>query len=166
VEPQVESQPSPLMERIVRVLTPPESREYVLGDLRERFVSPACYLRDAMSALSSAIGTRLRRTAHPVGILIAAAFYWFGVFYGNLQSHWIVAAIPTVAAIFAGVTRDVYRVLPGKQPLSAILDVAVFAGSALLSQAIVALVAPEYLLKLPALVVGLPIGCVLVFILR
>jgi hypothetical protein len=166
VEPKVESQPSPLMERLVRVLTPPEGREYVLGDLRERYVSPLRYLRDAVSALSSAIGTRLRRTTHPVGILIGAAFYWFGVFYGNLQSHWIVAAIPTVAAIFAGVVRDVYRALPGRQPLSAILDAAVFAGSALLSQAVVALVAPDYLLKLPALVVGLPIGCVLIFLLR
>ncbi len=166
MEPQVESQPSPLMERLVRVLTPPESREYVLGDLRERYISPLRYLRDAVSALSSAIGTRLRRTTHPIGIIVSAGFYWFGVFYGNMQSHWIVAAIPAAAAIFAGVVRDVYRVLPGRQPLSAVLDVAVFVGSALLSQAIVALVAPEYLLKLPALVLGLPIGSVLVFLLR
>jgi hypothetical protein len=166
VEPQVESQPSPLIERLVRVLTPPEAREYVLGDLRERYVSPLRYLRDAVSVLSSAIGTRLRRTTHLLGIVVGVAFYWFGVFYGNMQSHWIVAAIPTVAAVFAGVIRDTYRVLPGKQPVSALLDVAVFVGSALLSQAVVALVAPDYLLNLPALTVGLPIGAVLVFLVR
>jgi hypothetical protein len=138
----------------------------VLGDLRERYVSPSRYLRDAMSASSSAIATRLRRTTHPVGIAIMAAFYWFGVFYGGMQSHWIVAVIPTAAAILAGLTRDVYRVLPGKQPLSAIVDVAVFVGSALSSQAIVALVAPAWLLNVPALTLGLPIGAVLVFLLR
>jgi hypothetical protein len=162
----MESQPSPLMERLVRALAPPESREYVLGDLRERYVSPLRYLRDALSALSSAIGTRLRRTTHPVGLVLGAAFVWFGVFYGNMQSHWIVAAIPTAVVIFAGVVRDVYRALPGKQPVSALLDIALFAGSALLSQAVVALVAPAWLLKLPALVVGLPIGCVLIFLMR
>ena len=47
MERKVETQPTEMMERVVRVLTPPESREYVLGDLRERYVpaSAICWTR-------------------------------------------------------------------------------------------------------------------------
>jgi hypothetical protein len=44
----MEAGPPKVIEAVVRTLVPPASREHVLGDLRERYVSPGRYVIDAL----------------------------------------------------------------------------------------------------------------------
>ena len=48
---RMETRPPALMTRLVRALIPPASREHVLGDLNERYVSPRQYVFEALRAL-------------------------------------------------------------------------------------------------------------------
>ncbi len=166
MEQQMEARPPEILTRFVRVLVPPANREHVLGDLAEQYKSPRKYLIEALVTLPFLIGTQLRRTQHPAAIAFEIFFFWFGVFYGSSQSTWAVAAIPTATALIAMIMRDVYRGLMPVQPRQAIVDALTFAGATLLSQAVVAVLAPDLLLSRMALYVGFPIGCVLVFVTR
>ena len=51
MEQQKQSRPPELMEKIVRLLAPPASREHVMGDLSERYRSPGQYLTEALRSL-------------------------------------------------------------------------------------------------------------------
>ena len=62
--------PSPLAERIVGALLPAEAREHVLGDLAERYQSPAQYAADAALTLPYVVFSHLRRTVDPIRIAI------------------------------------------------------------------------------------------------
>jgi hypothetical protein len=166
MEQQMEARPPEILTRFVRVLVPPANREHVLGDLAEQYKSPRQYLIDALITLPFLIGTQLRRTQHPAAIAFEIFFFWFGVFYGSSQSTWAVAAIPTATALIAMILRDVYRGLTPVQPRQAVIDTLTFAGATLLSQAVVAVLAPDLLLSPGALYVGFPMGCVLVFVTR
>lgn len=61
------------LERWVRRLTPPASREEVLGDLAERCRTGRQYLAEALRTLPFVIGSRIRRTTHPLGVLVVGA---------------------------------------------------------------------------------------------
>src|SRR5262245_36072085 len=108
---QMETRPPALAERVVRALVPPASREHVLGDLDERYESPRQYVRDALATLPFVIGSRIRRTTHPIGFLFTVAFLWFAVFYGSFHKSWVIALIPSIAGALSFVFRDVYRTL-------------------------------------------------------
>ena len=61
-EPTMEARPPAFVDAIVRALIPPACREAVMGDLWERYTSPAGYLGDALRALPFLIVSRIRRT--------------------------------------------------------------------------------------------------------
>jgi hypothetical protein len=61
------------METWVRRLTPPAHREEVMGDLAERCHTPQEYWREAVRTLPFVIASRIRRTTHPLVVLISVA---------------------------------------------------------------------------------------------
>jgi hypothetical protein len=161
------SRPPAVMECIVRLLVPPASREHVMGDLAERHVAPRRhYLADALHTVPFVIASCVRRTCNLPYMGILAILVWFGVFYGSLQSSWWVAAIPTFLTIAALVLRDAYRTLTPKWPREAAVDVATVAAVVLIFEASTALVAPHLQLSRRALLVGFPIGCIMLFFVR
>lgn len=62
--------PPEWLERLLSLLTPPACREYVLGDLHERFRSFWQYVLDALRAIPMVVLGRARRTADPVMLLM------------------------------------------------------------------------------------------------
>src|SRR5262245_7711417 len=163
---QMETRPTPLAEAIVRTLVPPASREHVLGDLQERFTSTRQYVLDACAALPFIIGSRIRRTTHPLGFLFTTAFLWFAVFYGPFHKSWLTALIPSVAGALAFVFRDAYRTLKPRHIREAAFDAGTFALTVVLSQALVALIAPDLVLPKSSLLMGLPLGTLVLFLVR
>jgi len=158
---------SSLTERWVRRLTPPACREEVLGDLAERCVSPREYLHDAMRTLPFVIASRLRRTSHPLQALFIGSFLWWITFYGSLQAHWLTATIPTALILVVLALRDAWRVQTlERQARTVAVDMAAAAAAVLLSQAVLWLVAPTLVLTRPTLLVGLPLGLILLYFLR
>ena len=68
----MQQDPSKFAERIVALFIPSACREEVLGDLHERYLSPARYLWDAAQTVPQIIFSRIRRTASPQMILVQA----------------------------------------------------------------------------------------------
>lgn len=68
----MESGPSKVVETLVYWLLPAACREEVLGDMRERNQSSAHYLVEAVHIIPCVVYSRIRRTADPVLILMAA----------------------------------------------------------------------------------------------
>ena len=163
---KMETRPPALAEAVVRALVPPASREHVLGDLQERFTSTRQYVLDAFAALPFIVASRIRRTTHPLGFLFTVAFLWFAVFYGSFQKSWLTALIPSLAGALALVFRDAYRTLKPRYVREAAFDTAAFALTVAVSQAVLALVASHLVLPVPALTVGLPLGSLVMFLLR
>jgi hypothetical protein len=111
--------PPKFLERVVNLAVPRASREHVLGDLHERYVSPLGYLKDAASAVPGAILGRIRRIT-PVPYLVLefvliyasiliAAFWTRGmgpVWGGGDFSKSALAAVYLLMVVTA---RDVYR---------------------------------------------------------
>lgn len=163
---QTHSRPPAVLEGMVRLFIPPASREHVMGDLAERYLSPRHYLADALRAVPFVIASCVRRTCNVPHMGILAILLWFGVFYGRLQASWWVAAIPTFLTIAALVLRDAYRTLTPEWPREAAIDVGAAAASVLIFEAATALLAPHLLLSRRALLVGFPIGFILLFFVR
>jgi hypothetical protein len=61
---QEHSRPPELMEKIVRLLVPPATREHVMGDLSERYRSPRQYLTEVLRSLPFIIVSQIRRTSN------------------------------------------------------------------------------------------------------
>lgn len=162
---RMETRAPKMIEKLVRVLTPPADREHVLGDLSERYVSPRQYLFDALRTLPYLIGSRARRTTHPLGLVLIGLFLWFATFYGNRQASWLGATIPTVITLALLTLRDVYRRASLKWAV-ALLDTVVAAAGVLLSQAILAVAAPELGLDRFTLTGGFPLGFIILFFIR
>lgn len=159
----METHPPEMIAKFVRALVPPACREHVLGDLQERYVSPRGYLADALRTIPFIIASRLRRTSHPLGLLFIAGFLWFAVFWGNQQASAFAALIPTVITLAALALRDVYRGVTPKWPRAAALDVGIAAAAVLSCQAILAIAAPSLLLTRDTLMIGFPLGFLLLF---
>jgi len=162
----METRPPEIVASLVRVLVPPASREHVLGDLQERYRSPPQYLADALKALPFIIASRLRRTTHPLGLLLAGAFFYWAVFWGNRQESWVAALIPTLTTLVLLAVRDVYRALAPRWARVIAIDIAVAASGVLLSQLILAATAPGLVLTPMTLGVGFPLGFVVLFFVR
>ena len=143
---KMEAGPPEVAERVVRWLLPPASREHVLGDLHERYESPRRFVLEGLKTLPFVIASRLRRTVNPGLSAFLALYFWFGVFWGPQQTHWLVAAIPALASVAALALRDVYRVPTALTPYrSAAGDVIVAALAVLATQGLCALFAPTWL---------------------
>ncbi|HMN45652.1 MAG TPA: hypothetical protein PKE27_13790 [Povalibacter sp.] len=162
----MEARPPEVIERVVRLLTPPVCREHVLGDLSERYVSPARYVMDVLGTLPFVIGSRLRRTLNPALAAFLAFYFWFGVFWGPNQAHWGVAVVPALVALAALTARDIYRSPAPNCWLAAAGDVAVAAVAVLLSQAALALAAPAWRVSMEAMTIGFPLGFAILYFLR
>jgi hypothetical protein len=164
METRLETRPPGLarrrLEAIVRLLTPPASREHLLGDLSERYVSPSQYLGDALRALPYVVYSRIRRTTNPGAIVFQVAFLWFGAFGGPASG--LSALPPAIAAGVALVLRDAYRLRSLSVWRDSAIDSAAAFAAGALSQAGLALVRPELLLPLPFMgtaVVGFIVLC-------
>jgi len=162
----METRSPEMIERLVRVLVPPASREHVLGDLQERYVSPRQYLADALKALPFIIASRVRRTTHPVGLLLAGSFLYWAVFWGNRQESWVAALIPTLLTLIALGLRDVYRDVTPSWLRAVVVDMTIATSAVLLSQAVLSATYPALLLNQVTLQVGFPFGFVILFFVR
>lgn len=160
------ARPPENLARLVRALVPPASREHVLGDLQERYRSPRGYLADALQALPFVIASRLRRTTHPLGVLFVGAFLWWAVFWGNRQDTVLAALLPALITLAALALRDVYRDTTPSWPRAAALDVAIAATCVLLLEGMLWLLAPSLLLTRDTLLIGFPLGFLILFGLR
>jgi hypothetical protein len=162
----METRPPEMIARIVRALVPPASREHVLGDLQERFVSPRRYLVEALQTLPFVVASRVRRTTHPLGLLLAGAFLWFAAFWGNRQESWLAAVIPSLITLTTLALRDAYREAAPPRPREIAFDMALAAAGVLLSQLILSMTIPALLLTRDTLLVGFPLGYVILFFMR
>jgi len=162
----MEKRPPERIAKLVNMLLPPASREHVLGDLNERYGSPQQYLLDALRALPFVVASRLRRTTHPLGLILAGLFLWWAVFWGNRQQSWLAALIPTLITLTALALRDVYRDATPKWSRAVAIDIAIAAAGVLLSQAVLLLIDPTLLLTRDTLLVGFPLGFVILFAVR
>jgi hypothetical protein len=109
--------PSRMTETIVGFFIPPASREEVLGDLHERFASPAQYVVEVVHTVPCVIVSRIRRTADPQIVLIQA-FALYLSFLGAawlldgtlLRSEWglIQLAIPAAMGVVGVIVEDAY----------------------------------------------------------
>jgi hypothetical protein len=117
-------------------LVPTVHREHVLGDLLERYESPARYLREALRTLPYLFLSRLRRTTHPLGLFIVGGFLVAGrVSTATAQESGLVALIPTLLTLVTLMLRDIYRAPKVCWPRAALTDVAIAAVLVLLLQA-------------------------------
>jgi hypothetical protein len=160
METRLETRPPERLEAIVRLLTPPASREHLLGDLSERYVSPAQYLTEALRALPYVVYSRIRRTTNAGAIVFQVAFLWFGAFGGPVSG--LAALLPAITAGLALVLRDAYRLRSLSVWRDSAIDSAVAFAAAAASQVVLALVRPELRLPLPFMgtaVVGFIVLC-------
>lgn len=109
--------PSTATEFILGILIPPACREEVLGDLHERFQSPAQYAWDAIHTIPFVILSRVRRTSDPQVVLMQA----FGLYLSFLGAAWFLGgdllrgewgllslAIPAGAMVIGLMLEDAY----------------------------------------------------------
>jgi hypothetical protein len=119
----MENGPSKAAEAIVAILVPPACREEVVGDLYERYRSPAQYAVDALIAVPLVILSRIRRTSDPQVVLMQAfALYlsflcaaWFKD-AALLRSQWglLRLAIPAGITLIVMMLEDAYA-RPGRR---------------------------------------------------
>jgi hypothetical protein len=138
------SAPSKSAEALVAILTPPACREEVLGDLYERYRSPAQYGFEALITIPLVILSRIRRTADPQVVLMQALALYLA-FLGAawfrdarlLSQEWgmLRLALPPAITLFALVVNDAYA-KPGPRSFgSLMLGPAIGLGLAFLSKA-------------------------------
>ncbi|HLW75508.1 MAG TPA: hypothetical protein VKS01_00965 [Bryobacteraceae bacterium] len=115
--------PPRILERIVGLLTPPASREVVLGDVYQRYRSPLHYISDAWYAVPCVVYSCIRRTAD-AGVLLMDAMLVYASF---LAAAWqldrqllygkyglVKLAVPSLLAVIALMLSDAYAT-PGKR---------------------------------------------------
>jgi len=111
--PKVRRGPPRWLDGIVAALTPPLSRESILGDLAERYRSPRWYALDALAVLPFVIVSQGRRATYlPMfGLQAFALFACLGGFDAqtSVPPMWARAAIPTSLALVTLLLRDAYR---------------------------------------------------------
>jgi hypothetical protein len=139
------SGPSKFAETILAVLIPPACREEVVGDLHERYRSPAQYAIEALSTVPLVILSRIRRITDPQ-VLVMQAFAAYLSFLGAAElrdralliDQWglLRLAIPAIMIVLGLVLEDAYA-KPGKRsPLQLTRGPIVGLAFALASQAI------------------------------
>jgi hypothetical protein len=166
MDQQVSPAPPHAVERLLRLLVPPASREDVMGDLHERYVSRSQYLADALRTVPFVLASRIRRACNLPLMAFLALYLQFVVFQGNTQQPVFTATLPTVLAVLALVLRDAYRTLTPTWPRQAAVDVFAVAVTVLVGEAVLAWSAPQFLLSRSELLVVFPIGCAQLFYVR
>jgi hypothetical protein len=138
------SGPSRSAEAIVAVLIPPACREEVLGDLHERYRSPAQYGFEALITIPFVIVSRIRRTADPQIVLMQAlalylAFLGAAWFRDSnlLTQQWgmMRLALPPALVLLTLVLNDAYAKPGIRSPGSVLAGPVIGLALAFLSQA-------------------------------
>ena len=113
------SGPSKLAEALAAILTPPDCREEVLGDLHERYRSSTGYWLDVLSTLPLVILSRIRRTTDAQAMVMQAAAVYTSflvpawLFQPSLaREAWglVFLTIPVAAALLGIALDDVYSI--------------------------------------------------------
>lgn len=143
-ERKMEAGPPALADAFVRALIPPACREAVIGDLWERYTSPAAFIADAFRVLPFLISSRIRRTTNAP--MVALAFLMLFASFGGSPGLWLNAVIPALAVLTAFLLRDAYQDLSLSPTRRAIGDGVAAAVCAMATQAVLAVVRPELLL--------------------
>jgi hypothetical protein len=164
-KPPAEAGPPVLIESVVRLLLPPATREHVLGDLAERYSTPSGYAGEALRTLPFVIVSQIRRTSQfPLWPLIGLVL--FGGFASGRNTYWVYGVIPTIVAMIGFMLRDAYKIRDPQHPWrQGFADVSVAAAFVAASQALLALVRPDWVLGAPG-VLGGTIALGLLFLLR
>jgi hypothetical protein len=167
--------PSWFAECLVRLLLPPVYREQVLGDLRERYESPAQYFLDAASAIPCVVWSRIRRTTDPAVLLMEALVLYLSFFatawYTGPESFFTAdngmarLALPTAVSLAAFVLVDAYANPKHSWPLKPVLQAALAMVLAFLSQASL-LQDPELSVPFQVMVVGGAMSLLLISAIR
>ena len=144
--PGMTSRPPAAMESVVGFFVPPLAREYVIGDLAERYTSPGQYWLDALRTVPAVVISQIRRTS----FFLLWPMIGFGLtiaFGRGAEDWWPAAVIPAVITLLAFMVRDAYRVPDLKRPRrKGLVDVVIVAVTVLASQAGVALWHSEWLI--------------------
>jgi hypothetical protein len=159
------------LERTVRWLVPPASREHVLGDLSERYRSVGQYLGDALDALPGLIASEVQRSAELPRFALAAFGFGFIAILNISPARWLTAIPPVLLALAILVLRDVYRSRAASSCLAAVLrqgalDVLLVTFAVVISQAVAAVWARDWLLPSGALLSGVALFAVLLLLLK
>jgi len=135
---------------IVALLTPPARREEVLGDLYERYKSPAQYAADAAFTVPLVVASQIRRTSDPGVVLLEALALYFCFFAGDghngaagfLQQPQLLRILVEVFSGLLGLRlADAYTTSRSPRQLS--LRAATGVGLACLSQIMLSTARPE-----------------------
>ena len=116
-QPSLNRRPPAFVDALVRRLIPPASREHVLGDLWERYRSPAHFLSDAVRALPFVVSSQIRRAVDPMLLALQAAMVFGGlggfrpVSAAGDAPGWTLALVPALAAAVVLALCDAYRTL-------------------------------------------------------
>ncbi len=167
--------PSRLAERLVWLLLPPAYREPVLGDLRERYVSPAQYLLEAASVIPCVVMSGIRRTTDPGVFLLEALVLYLSFFttawytrpasFFFAENGLVRLAVPTAVTLLAFVLVDAYANPEKRFPLKPALQAALAMGFAFLSQASL-VKSPELAVPFEVLLVGGAMSLLLISAIR
>lgn len=120
------AEPPKAAEAIVALFVPPACREEVLGDLHERFVSPAHYCWEALHTVPLVIHSRIRRTADPQLLLLHAFALYLSYFTAAwlsdraaLEERWglLRLALPGAVTLLGLVLEDAYAKPGHRSPL-------------------------------------------------
>jgi len=138
------------IETIVAVFTPPARREEVLGDLHERYKSPAQYLAGAALTVPLVVASQIRRTADPGVVLLEALALYFCFFAGDghtgaagffQQPQILRILIQVVSALFGLRLADAY--MTKRSPQQSSVRAAIAVALACLSEVALSVARPE-----------------------
>jgi hypothetical protein len=144
--PTMETRPPVLIDAVVRALIPPACREHVVGDLWERYRSPSRFVLDAAGTVPFVVASQIRRTSTLSAVFIQA-FVLFVAFAASSRGS-AFAVAPLLAGLVALVLRDAYKTHVSISAKQVTLDMLVGAGGVMVSQALLALAAPQLMLPL------------------
>ena len=98
------SGPPRYLEVILEILLPPRRREELLGDLAERYVSPAQYARDVLTVLPAILWSQIRRTTGFEAALLEFCLLQlsFLLSAGTLDAEVVLRTFPAALAMQIG----------------------------------------------------------------
>jgi hypothetical protein len=140
----MESGPSKIIEALIGWLIPPAAREEVLGDLRERYETPARYFFEAVYTIPFVIYSRIRRTTDAVvalmeGVSMYTAFVMAAAWLHRAllfdERGFLRLAIPPVVALAVLMLADAYSNPKRRWPLKPIFGVIMAMSAALACEA-------------------------------
>jgi len=164
--------PSKKLEAIVALFIPPAGREHVLGDLHERYENPRQYIQDAARTLPLVIFSRIRRTADTQFLLLEAlavlisfvAAAWLlleGPLFVNEPSGFLRLLAPVAMALVGLLLGDAYADPRKRSSLRCVQAPLLAVALMFLSQAVLAVMSPAWMLPRWVFVAGAAVSLLL-----